>query len=166
MHDYFVHSPVCQVSSVNNVLICLRAIDFVDPTKCADNPARLAELAQDVAVQIELVKPAFETISAVKNLVGSGCNADCPRTANVSPLLQERAVVVKDLDAAIFAVAHVDVIVVVDCDRVGSMELSRRGSSCSPSLHKVAVFVEFRHPRVAIAIGDKHVSMRVPGYVR
>jgi len=67
-------------------------------------------------------------------------------------LPKELSFTVEDLDAAIAAVGHVDVVFGVDSNAVRSAELSRLVSGFSPRLNPLAVFVNFRDARINIAM--------------
>src|SRR5262249_21909461 len=62
-------------------------------------------------------------------------------------------------------IGRVDVALRVDGDAVDAGELAGRGAFLSPRLDEHPVFREFRDARVAPAVGDEDVALRVPRHV-
>src|SRR6185503_8624791 len=72
------------------------------------------------------------------------------------------AVVVEHLNARVSGVGGVDVALRVDRDAVDVRELAGRGPFLTPRLHEHAVFRELGDARVAAAVGDENIALRVP----
>src|ERR1700693_85925 len=84
----------------------------------------------------------------------------------------EITIAVEDLDAPVPTVCDVDVVLPVDSDIVGSVELAgilvrmrAAYASRSPRFDPVAVFVEFRHSRINVAVADVDVVVTIKGHV-
>ena len=84
----------------------------------------------------------------------------------------EVAVGVEHLDAPVIPIGDVDIVLSIDGDIVRRVErsgvlgcMSAAGAAHAPALHPVAVLVEFRHARVAIAVADEDVVARIPRHV-
>src|SRR5439155_13906801 len=69
------------------------------------------------------------------------------------------------LDALVFPIADVDVVLGIDSDRVRQVELAGLCATLAPGLDELPVLIEFRDPGVAIAIGDEDISDRVPRHI-
>src|SRR5436190_1826609 len=69
-------------------------------------------------------------------------------------LPEKFAIRVEYLDASIPPIAHIDLVVAVDHDRMWGVEFSRPGAVLAPRLHPVAILVVLGHPRVDIAVAD------------
>src|SRR2546421_8046998 len=70
------------------------------------------------------------------------------------------AVLIEDLNAIVFAIADVEISFRIQSHGVRRVEFSFAGSFFSPGEKKLAGFVEFHHPRIAIAVGDKKIPIR------
>ncbi len=93
-------------------------------------------------------------------------DADRPRVADVRVHGLQRHVVVQNHDAAVAAVADVDVALRVDGDRVRRVELIRPVALARRQLRdEPAVLVVLHDARVDVAVGDEDVALRVPGDV-
>src|SRR5438045_1779201 len=92
-------------------------------------------------------------------------NADCPRSPYIREGSLECPIVIEDLEALVPTIAHVHITLGVSRDRMRRVKLTWRRPSRSPGLEEPAILVEFRDPRVAIAIGYENVSGCVPGHV-
>ena len=77
----------------------------------------------------------------------------------------EGAVVVEHLDALVAAVGGVDIALRIDRDAADVGELAGSSSLLAPGLHEHAVLVELGDARVAQAVGDEDVALRIPGDV-
>src|SRR5262249_61269043 len=60
------------------------------------------------------------------------------------------------------AVAHVDVVLVVDCDGMWKVELSGTGAASAPRFHPVAILIVFCDAGIDVAVGDVDVPFGVP----
>jgi hypothetical protein len=63
------------------------------------------------------------------------------------------------------AIAHIDLVVTVDHDRMRGVEFSGPGAVGAPRLHPVAVLVVLGHPRVDVAVADIDVAVRVECHI-
>ena len=76
-------------------------------------------------------------------------------------------VAVKNLDAIVAGVGHVNVPRVVDRNAANLVELSGPGSGLSPRFLEIGVLVEFRDAAVgAESVGDVHIARAIPGHIR
>ena len=85
---------------------------------------RLAEGSQDLAIQIHLVDATLVGVGGIKHLVGTWGDADGPGGADIGKRVKKFSIAVKDLDAVVFAVAHIDVAIGVGGDGVRMKELT------------------------------------------
>src|ERR1700730_10854119 len=129
----FLHSPVGDLSYVE--LVGVAAIDLVHRAELLQQLAGPAELAEDLSVQLHLVD---FTVFHVGGAVGVGTeeilmrpwgDANRPRGAHVEVLRFELSVVIEYLNAAIAAIAYVNVALRVGGDGVRGIELARRRAS-------------------------------------
>src|SRR5208283_1809964 len=86
-----------------------------------------------------------------------------------SPRIQKLCLVgplaVEDLNSPVSGVSDIHVALRIERDTVRRVELTWRYPSGTPGLDKLAVLVELGHPGVAVAIGHKDVSSRIPCHV-
>ena len=82
------------------------------------------------------------------------------RHDNIAPLIEEGAVVVKNLDAGIVPVGHIDPPVRIHRDGVGEIEITGSEAQFSPALDELAVLVVLDDAGVAITIGDEDIASR------
>ena len=66
---------------------------------------------------------------------------------------------IEDLDAVVFAVAHVDRALRIDRDRVRRVELARLGPLLAPVEQVLAVLRELHHARVPVAVGNVEIAV-------
>src|SRR4030095_6060811 len=69
---------------------------------------------------------------------------------------------VEHLDAPVRTIADIDVVIVVDRDRVGQIELARCGALGAPLLHPIPIFVVFSDARIDVAVADIDVAFGIP----
>ncbi len=73
----------------------------------------------------------------------------------------------KNLDAVVRAIGHVDTALRIDCDAVRHIELARTGPFAAPPLDELAILREFNNTRVrTFAIGDEDVLRSLRPYGR
>src|SRR3977135_4454204 len=124
----------------------------------------VSERPENFARKIELVD--LSNAPDINHLSRPGRDAERPgRARKVVPNLFEVALGVKDLDAAVATVGHVQGLVLVDDDAVRCTEITLPVATLAPRLHKVAFFVELCHARVAVAVGNEDAAIRRPGHV-
>src|SRR5207249_12208346 len=85
--------------------------------------------------------------------------------AGIGDLRLEVALGIEYLDALVFPIADVDVVLGINSDRVRQVELAGLRPTLAPGLDELPVLIEFRNPGVAIPIGDEDISGRVPRHV-
>src|SRR3954463_6900510 len=165
-----LHPEVADFADVEDVLGS--AIDRVDRAELLEQLAGPAEFADDRAVEahlgdlargIEIVRRI--RIRHVHHLVAAGRDAERLRVADILDLALERPIVVEDLDALVAAIGRIDVALGIDGDAVDAGELAGRVASLAPRLDEHAVLRELGDARVAAAVGDEDVALRVPGDV-
>src|SRR5262249_13376638 len=83
-------------------------------------------------------------VRGVEELPRTGCNADCIRDAGTGDLRLEAAFRIEYLDTLVFPVAHVNVVLGVDGNRVRQVELPWLGPSLASRLDKLSILVELR----------------------
>src|SRR5207248_3095742 len=101
-------------------------------------------------------------IRHVHHLAAARRNADCLRVADILDLGLERAVVIEHLDALVAAVGGVDVALGINGDAVDAGELTGGAAALAPLLDEHAVLRELGDARVAAAVGDEDVALRIP----
>src|SRR6266851_1517632 len=141
------------------------AVDRVDDAEFFRQLAGLAELADDLSVQLQLVDLAViqalgvVRVRAVQILRRAARHADRLRHADVGDLRLERALAVEHLDALVAGIGHIEIALRIARQPADLVELPLRRSSLSPGLHKVAVLGELGDPVVAAeSIGDVDVA--------
>src|SRR5712691_12626291 len=132
LEDEFLHAPVEDFTDV--AFVFRGAGNFVNPTELAELLAGLAEHAQDISVEAELINAPGKCVGTIEHLVGSGRDANGPgrarshragcrggfvanggasvggnRTSD-GDLAEELPIGVEDLDAPVAAVGDVDVV--------------------------------------------------------
>jgi hypothetical protein len=161
----------------------------VDPAEVAGLLAGLAEPAEELAVEAEFVDAAGEGVGGEEDLIGRRSNADGPGSAwrhgtcclrgaiadggtRVGAdgevdrdLAQEFSVGVEDLNAAIAAVGDVDVVVRVDADVVGRVELAGLVAGLTPGFEPDTVFVGLGDAGIDVAVADVGVTGGIPRHV-
>ena len=85
-----------------------RAVELMNPLERAQVVAALAHPGEDLAVEIDLVDVAVG-VGGEQVFVRRGCDADRRRCAKPLPLCLEVQIAIEDLDAAVRAIADVDV---------------------------------------------------------
>src|ERR1700730_6635648 len=150
-----LHAPVRNFTDVE--LIFVPAVDFVDRSEFLQLLAGLAELAEDLAIELHLVDFAVVIeitgtvgVRAVEVLVRARRDTHGPRRAYVEEHRFQSAIVVEHLNAAIAAIADVHVAPRIDRDRVHGIELAGTVAQRPPRLDEHTVLVELRHARVAV----------------
>ena len=139
-----LHAPVVHVG--DEQLVLGRAREGMNPVELPGATSRLADPPENLAVQRHLVDPSGLLVRRVEILRGRVGDADGPRLCLIGtgrgqisehrvPLLvvgpvdvneaKELAVAVEDLDAAVVAVGNVDVVLPIDAEVVGRVELRR-----------------------------------------
>ena len=88
------------------------------------------------------------------------------RRAQMGPDLEQLSVRVEDLDPVVLAVAHVEPPLPVDLDVVRRVELAWLRTLLAPRLHERPIAPEPHHSRVAVAIGNVEVAIRMKRDVR
>src|SRR5262249_46132539 len=153
--------------------------------------ARLAEIAEHLSIQAELVDAAGIGIGAVEHLVRPGGDAERPRRAwgetaaglqivgeirlvadrglgvfieryGDLDLALEGAIGVEHLDAVVVKIADVNVALRIGGDAVHEVELAGTFAALPPRLHPVAILVVFGHARIHVAVADVDVALRIP----
>src|SRR5260370_14783332 len=152
--------PVQELRNVKRIVG--RTGNLLQPNELAELFAGFSENAEDVSVQIHFVDSARVGIGSVENLFGPGSNADCPGSADIGPLFEKIPVIIKDLYAVIFPVAHVHIALCVRGNGVYGVEFARFSPSLAPSLYPVAVFVILHDARIAVSISKKTVTSVIP----
>src|SRR5260370_37173589 len=152
--------PVQELRNVKRIVG--RTGNLMHPTELAELFAGFSENAEDVSVQIHFVDSARVGIGSVENLFGPGSNADGPGSADIGPLFEKISVIIEDLYAVIFPVAHVHIALRVRCNGVYDVKFARFSSSLAPSLYPVAVFVVFHDARIAVSVCKKTVPGGIP----
>jgi hypothetical protein len=105
------------------------------------------ETAQDSALRIDLQDTPSYGVAHVEEVVR---REDKAKGMPKSPLPQELAISVEDLDACVLPVAHLDQ-VTINCDRMGSCRTARPGTLYPPPKQRPAVLVELQNPRIGDA---------------
>src|SRR5262249_56042211 len=80
-------------------------------------------------------------------------------------LALEVPVAVEHLDAAIVAVADIDIALGIGGDRMHEIEFAGALAVLAPRLHPVAVLVVFGDACVHVAVADEDVALRIPGHI-
>src|SRR5438874_948311 len=162
-----LHSEVADFADVEGVLGA--AIDRVDRAELLEQLARPAERADDRAIEAHLVDLAggIEIVRRIRirhvhHLAAARRNADCLRVADILDLGLERTVVIEHLDALVAAVGGVDVALGINGDAVDAGELTGGAAALAPLLDEHAVLRELGDARVAAAVGDEDVALRIP----
>src|SRR5271157_1448565 len=83
----------------------------------------------------------------------------------MGPLPEELAVGIENLNAIILAVAYIDILVGIDANRMGSVELSRPCAALAPFQQELALARELDHAGVAVAVGDEEIAVGQKGDV-
>src|SRR5206468_12251799 len=71
----------------------------------------------------------------------------------------------ENLNATVRPVAHIDVVVAIDGNRVWKIELPRSRAASAPGFHPIAILVVLRDAGIDVAIGDVDVPFRIPRHV-
>src|ERR1700694_2994591 len=79
MQDEFLNSPIQELRDIKNILG--RARDLVNPSKLLELVSRVAEHAEDFAVEGELIDAPWVRIRGVQHLTRTGRDANRPRRA-------------------------------------------------------------------------------------
>src|SRR5438105_3548286 len=113
-------------------------------------------------VSVALLAAAGFRISDVQHIIP--VNEDSARAAELFPLGNETAVLVKDLDAVILAIAHEKASPRVECQSMRTVEFACPRHLLSPGFHELPVPIEFHDPGVggggtAVAVGNKDVAV-------
>src|SRR5258706_11445499 len=126
-----------------------------------------AEFAEHMPLEIEFVNRA-DGVRAVEILLRPRRDADRPGSANARPHRAQREIIVKNLNAAVPPIAYINVALGVSRNRVRSAELTGLLAlhAAADGLDEPAFLVILHNPGVAITVGHKNISGRVPGDVR
>src|SRR5260370_30301155 len=163
MQVEFLYSPVQELCNVKRIFG--RTGNLMHPTELAELFAGFPKNAEDVSVQIHFVDSARVGIGSVKNLFGTGSNADCPRSADIGPLFQKIPVIIEDLYPVIFSVARVHIALRVRGNGVYGVKFPRFSPFPAPGLYPVTVFVILHDARIAVSVRKKTVTGGIPGDV-
>src|SRR5260370_11568271 len=144
MQRYLLDSQIADLADIEVVLAA--AIDGVDEIELLRGPPGLAELADNGAVELELVDLAGDIdvvrgigVRRIKHLVRPGRDAQRLGRTHIRDLCLEGAIAVEHLDALIAGVGDIDVALRVDRDRAGGgAELARLGALRAPRLDEDA----------------------------
>src|SRR5262245_34897660 len=168
---HFLSAPVPDLA--DDQIVLGPTVDGVDHAEFLGQLACLAELADDLSAQLELVDLAvvhafrIVRVGAVEILRRSARHADRLRRADIGDLRLERAFAVEDLDAVVAGVGHVDVACRIAGDAADLVELPLSRSGLAPRLHEVPFLGELRDAVVgAEAVGDVDVAGAIPRHVR
>src|SRR5438876_721232 len=149
------------------------AVDRVDDAEFFRHLAGLAELADDLAVEADLVDLAvlhalgIVRVGAVQVLCRAARHTDRLRRADAGDLRLERALAVEHLNAVVAGVRHIDIPSGIAANPENLVELALRRSGLPPGLHEVAVFGELRDAiGRAEPVGDVDVAGAIPRDVR
>ncbi len=119
--------------------------------------SRLTKGAEDLAVLIQFDNPVVSAVHHPNVLVW--CNRQTVGVADISPLLDELTLRIKDLNALILAIANIHAALVVDGDTMRQIEFADACSVFSPSLDEVTVTIKLYDTRIAIAIRYVNISV-------
>src|SRR5262249_27041066 len=165
-----LNAPVAQFTDQQFVLAA--AVDGVDDVELLRQPAGTSELADDAAVELELVdlavveRLAVVRVRRVEVLVRARRDADRRWRGDVRNLWLRVAVAVEHLNPLVAGVGDVDVALRIERDAAQRVELADFAAALSPRLDEVAVLVELGDARVAgarrRAVGDVDVAVLVP----
>ena len=86
---------------------------------------------------------------------------DAARPAELGPLLDERAVLIENLNAVVVAIADEQAPFGVERERVRLIEFAGRGTGLTPPLDQLAVLRELQHLRLALAVALGHEDVAV-----
>src|ERR1035437_3031837 len=174
MQRQLLHTPRNDLAHQQFVLVA--AIDFVHGRELAQVLARVSELADNGSVQFHLVNLAGHRVEqrivavrirvgAVEILVGPGGDAHGPGRPH--PIVDglEGEVVVEDLNAAVGAVADVDVAFGIRRHGMRQIQLAGRPALAAHRRDEASILAVLNHARIAVAVGDENVPRRVPGHV-
>src|SRR6266702_2098246 len=190
MENQLLDAPVQELGHEDLVLRGAR--DLVHPSQLLRLLPRLAEHAEHLPVQAELVDAPRVRIRREQHLVGPRRDADRPGRARGERArlrvgvglvadrgwgvrveryvdgdgAQESAVPVEHLDPSVETIRDVDVAPRIGRDVVRGIEIAGLVAALAPRLDPQTVPVELRHPRVDVAIADVDVPRRIPGHVR
>src|SRR5438046_1472170 len=117
--------------------------------------------AHGLAVAVDFRNSASDCVGHVDEMIGR--NEEAKRVTHL-PFAEVATVQVENLDARVFAVAHVNQIA-INYDGVRKIELPRAAAFHSPSEEHIAVFVKLQHARIGFAISDVNVSFVVERHV-
>src|SRR5947209_3581923 len=84
------------------------------------------------------------------------------RLAETSKLVEILAILVKDLDAPVPAIRHINTAVPIDVNGVHCIELAISFTWRPPLQEELSILVELHHPRVRVAIADEERSVGQP----
>src|SRR5687767_11130304 len=124
-----------------------------------------APAIQIVAVQIVLEDAMRAAVGHPKELVGADEVRIRQRSHTGGEHVQELAVLVEDLEAAMCAVDHEQPAVITDGDAVNGVELVGSGSRgipgwTAPVHQELAIAIELGHARAAVSVGDEEGAVR------
>src|SRR6266851_6419107 len=85
--------------------------------------------------------------------------------SNIRPFCAEVSVGIKNLDARVFPIAHVDQAFRIGDDRVRKTKFPFPRAPSSPLPNEVAVAIELHNPRIAFPIGNINFSRFAECYV-
>ena len=165
----FLHSPIQRLGDVDFVFAV--AIHGVDSAELFEEFPGSAEFTDDLSVERQLINfPIVQgragiRVGRVKELPWTGGDADRIRCAVIGDLRLEVALGIEYLDALVFPIADVDVVLGINSDRVRQVELAGLRPTLAPGLDELPVLIEFRNPGVAIPIRDEDISGCIPGHI-
>src|SRR6185295_13021441 len=88
-------------------------------------------------------------------------DVDAARPAELPPLLEELAVLIEDLNAAVAAIADEQTSARIERERVRHVELPRARAGRAELLDELAVLVELEHAAAAaVSLSDEDVAVR------
>ena len=117
---------------------------------------------EDVPLQIELqyavsARRGVMKISTVSHIyVAVSSDFQAPRTSKFAalPLLEKVAVAIEDLNAGVRTISDVDLSLIVDCNTVRRIELTRLVTLVTPVEKELSLGGELGHTTVAISVRD------------
>src|SRR5258706_14993727 len=162
------HAPVADLGGPE--LVLASALKLVDAVELLRETARLAELAEQLAGQIDFVDLAFDVdvlrgirVRHIHHLTRARRDADGARRPDVQESTLQISIAVEHLDAAVAGIGDIHEALRVDRDAPRLAELAGRGSGLAPRANELPVLVELRNARVgAEPVRDIDVARRVP----
>src|SRR6266480_3531190 len=102
---------------------------------------RSVQYAHGLAVAVDFQNSSSDCVRHVDEMIGRDEEA---KRVTQFPFSQVMTLQIENLDAGVFAVAHVNQIA-IDCDGVRKIELARATTFHSPTEEHVAEFVKLQH---------------------